>query len=66
MQLSGMQADAPAASAARAGSRAPQVFMGIDCFGRNTYGGGGYLSGEALRVAQSAGTASQHLALATM
>ena len=29
--------------------------MGIDCFGRNTYAGGGYLSGEALRVANEAG-----------
>ena len=66
MQLFAMQADAPAASAARAGSRAAQVFMGIDCFGRNTYGGGGFLSGEALRVAQSAGTATQHSALAAM
>ena len=55
MQLPGVQAGAPAASAARAGSRAAQVFMGVDCFGRNTYGGGGYLSGEALRVAHTAG-----------
>ena len=31
--------------------------MGIDCFGRNTFGGGGYLSGEALHVAHAAGRA---------
>ena len=50
-----MQADAPAASAKLAGARARQVFMGIDVFGRNTFGGGGMLSGHALQVAAAAG-----------
>lgn len=35
-------------SAALAGSRAHQVFTGIDIFGRGTYGGGGFTSSAAL------------------
>ena len=50
-----LQAAAPAECAARAGSRAAEVFMGIDVFGRNTFGGGGFRSGRALRVAAAAG-----------
>ena len=29
-------------SAIRAGSRPYDVYMGVDVFGRNTFGGGGY------------------------
>lgn len=34
------QEGAPAAVAAAAGSRAADVFMGVDVFGRGSYGGG--------------------------
>lgn len=41
-----------------AGERAIDVYMGIDVFGRNTFGGGGMHSDVALRAAFSAGRES--------
>lgn len=38
--LGGPQEGAPAAVAAAAGSRAAEVYMGVDVFGRGSYGGG--------------------------
>lgn len=55
----------PARSAARADategafrSRRWDVFMGIDCFGRNTYGGGGFDCDVALRAIRQAGVSA--------
>ena len=43
----------------RAGlSRRYDVYMGIDAFGRNTYGGGGYDVNVALEVIRNAGTSA--------
>lgn len=59
--------DEPARSAARAAaaagtdgarSRRWDVFMGIDCFGRNTYGGGGFDCDVALRAIRQAGVSA--------
>lgn len=36
----GLQAETPGAAAAEAGGRKADVYMGIDVFGRGTYGGG--------------------------
>ena len=51
-------ADAPPRSVALAGpARARDVYTGIDCFGRGTYGGGGFEGlRAALEVALRAGT----------
>ena len=35
-----LQAETPGAAAAEAGERRTDVYMGIDVFGRGTYGGG--------------------------
>lgn len=59
--------DEPARSAARAEaaagadgnrSRRWDVFMGIDCFGRNTYGGGGFDCDVALRAIRQSGVSA--------
>jgi hypothetical protein len=52
------KAEEPARSAARAESRRWDVFMGTDCFGRNTYGGGGYDCDKALRAIRQAGVSA--------
>ncbi|GLC35518.1 hypothetical protein PLESTB_000198900 [Pleodorina starrii] len=49
---------APAAVAAAAGSRAADVFMGVDVFGRGSYGGGKDNCHVALHAARSAGLSS--------
>ncbi|KAI8924785.1 glycosyl hydrolase family 85-domain-containing protein [Entophlyctis helioformis] len=49
-------ADYPAASAALAGDRVRDVYTGIDVWGRNTYGGGGFNAHKALRCISKAGT----------
>ncbi|KAG0618838.1 hypothetical protein M758_4G094900 [Ceratodon purpureus] len=41
-------------SANLAGERAPEVYMGVDVFGRNTFGGGGWNCNKALKVARKA------------
>jgi len=38
--INGMQAETPAMAARAAGERKRDVYMGIDVFGRGTYGGG--------------------------
>jgi mannosyl-glycoprotein endo-beta-N-acetylglucosaminidase len=51
------QADTPALSASLAGDRrCRDVYFGIDVHGRNTFGGGGFKSDVACRVALAAGT----------
>ncbi|PSC72394.1 cytosolic endo-beta-N-acetylglucosaminidase-like [Micractinium conductrix] len=40
----------PARVAAEAGTRAADMYMGVDCFGRGTFGGGGFGCGSALRA----------------
>ncbi|KAL0029243.1 hypothetical protein WJX79_005154 [Trebouxia sp. C0005] len=47
--------DTPAQAAAVAGARKHDVYMGVDVFGRNTYGGGGMTCDIALTAARSAG-----------
>ena len=51
------KAGTPAEAAAAAGPRALDVFMGIDVFGRNTFGGGGFNCSAAAAAAKLAGTA---------
>lgn len=56
---SAARAEAAAAAAADGGrSRRWDVFMGIDCFGRNTYGGGGFDCDVALRAIRQAGVSA--------
>jgi mannosyl-glycoprotein endo-beta-N-acetylglucosaminidase len=50
-------AKAPGQAAAAAGNRARDVYMGIDVFGRGTWGGGGFKSHVALTAAFEAGRA---------
>ena len=45
----------PGQAAAVAGARKHDVYMGVDVFGRNTYGGGGMACNLALTAARSAG-----------
>lgn len=45
----------PCQAAAVAGARKRDVYMGVDVFGRNTYGGGGMSCNVALTAARSAG-----------
>ena len=45
----------PRQAAAVAGARKHDVYMGVDVFGRNTYGGGGMACNVALAAAKSAG-----------
>ena len=45
----------PRQAAAVAGARKHDVYMGVDVFGRNTYGGGGMACNVALTAAKSAG-----------
>lgn len=47
--------DTPAKAAAAAGAKRQHVYMGVDVFGRNTYGGGGMTCDIALRAAHSQG-----------
>ena len=52
------KADTPAqasAEAAACGRLGPDVYMGVDVFGRNTYGGGGMDSDIAIKAALAAG-----------
>ena len=49
------QEDTPARTALEAGPRATDVYMGIDVFGRGTYGGGGASCDVAIRAAFDAG-----------
>lgn len=42
-------------TAAAAGLRASSVFMGVDVFGRGSYGGGGFGVAQALSAAAEAG-----------
>lgn len=44
-----------AATAAAAGQRRADVYMGVDVFGRGTYGGGGWDSGVGLAAARAEG-----------
>ncbi|KAJ3113519.1 hypothetical protein HDU96_003301 [Phlyctochytrium bullatum] len=46
----------PLESSSRAGPRRGDVFTGIDVWGRNTYGGGGFNVHKALRIIAQAGT----------
>ena len=60
------QADTPARTALEAGPRATDVYMGVDVFGRGTYGGGGATCDVGIRAAFDAGplramTASMHM-----
>ena len=48
--------DTPHQAAAVAGARRHDVYMGVDVFGRNTYGGGGMTCDVALTAAKSAGS----------
>ena len=50
----------PADSATAAGPRSQDVFMGIDVFGRNTFGGGGLNCNVAAAAARSEGDTAQH------
>lgn len=54
----------PAQAAAVAGARKHDVYMGVDVFGRNTYGGGGMTCDVALTAARSAGEACASIFLA--
>lgn len=56
--------DTPAQAAAVAGARKHDVYMGVDVFGRNTYGGGGMTCDIALTAARSAGEACAYIFLA--
>ena len=47
--------ETPSQAAAVAGARKYDVYMGVDVFGRNTYGGGGMSCNVALTAARSAG-----------
>lgn len=47
--------ETPQLAAAVAGARRRDVYMGVDVFGRNTYGGGGMNCDFALKAARSAG-----------
>lgn len=40
----------PAVGLVQAGERAVDVYMGVDCFGRGTFGGGGFACDVALRA----------------
>ena len=57
----GWQEGSPAHVAAEAGPRAADVFMGVDAFGRGTYGGGGLTCDVAIRAAFDAGAADSKL-----
>ncbi|KAI8852965.1 glycosyl hydrolase family 85-domain-containing protein [Chytridium lagenaria] len=48
----------PAQSAERAGKRRADVYTGIDAWGRNTFGGGGFNVHKALRVIAKANTSA--------
>lgn len=58
------KAETPREVRAAAGSRRAEVWMGIDCFGRNTYGGGGLDSNVALVAARSQGLSVALFAMA--
>jgi mannosyl-glycoprotein endo-beta-N-acetylglucosaminidase len=47
---------APAEAAQRSGERAGHVYMGVDVYGRGTWGGGGFRSAAAVSAAFHAGT----------
>lgn len=50
--------DDPVKSAVKAGARRCDVYMGVDVFGRNTFGGGGFQSNVALKAARDAGVSA--------
>ncbi|GAQ78794.1 mannosyl-glycoprotein endo-beta-N-acetylglucosaminidase [Klebsormidium nitens] len=52
------KAGTPEACALAANRRAPDVYMGVDVFGRGTFGGGGYHADTALAAARSAGVSA--------
>lgn len=43
----------------QAGERAGDIFMGVDCFGRGSYGGGGWRCDVALRACLDAGLSGE-------
>lgn len=43
----------------QAGPRAADVYMGVDCFGRGTYGGGGFRCDVALRACLAQGLSGE-------
>ena len=47
--------ETPQLAASVAGARRSEVYMGVDVFGRNTFGGGGMTCDVALKAALSAG-----------
>jgi len=53
--LHGLQEGTPLQAAAEAGPRAVDVYMGVDVFGRGTYGGGGLTCDVAINAAFDAG-----------
>ncbi|KAK9806678.1 hypothetical protein WJX73_007371 [Symbiochloris irregularis] len=52
------KAGTPQQAAAAAGHRAQDVYMGIDVFGRNTFGGGGFNCDAAASVARQGGVSA--------
>lgn len=50
--------NAPVRSAVKAGTRRTDVFTGIDVYGRNTFGGGGFHTHIALRAIKQGGTSA--------
>ncbi|PRW45396.1 glycoside isoform A [Chlorella sorokiniana] len=54
----------PAAVRKEAGPRAADVYMGVDCFGRGTYGGGGFRCNTALRACLAQGLSAALFATA--
>eukprot|EP00002_Diphylleia_rotans_P028042 TRINITY_DN5651_c0_g5_i1.p1 TRINITY_DN5651_c0_g5~~TRINITY_DN5651_c0_g5_i1.p1 ORF type:complete len:987 (-),score=194.36 TRINITY_DN5651_c0_g5_i1:169-3129(-) len=52
----GWTAEYPTRSVSLRPDRAREIYMGIDIFGRGTYGGGGFNAIEALKVIDTAGT----------
>lgn len=55
----GAQAQKLVQAAARAGARPHDVYMGIDCFGRGSFGGGGLACHIAARAARAVGALPQ-------
>ena len=56
-----LQAETPEAAAAEAGERRTDVYMGIDVFGRGTYGGGGLNTHVAAAAAIREGASFKQL-----
>ena len=60
------KAGTPAQAAAAAGTRHPDVYMGIDVFGRSTFGGGGFSCDVAAAAARLGGVPRGRSALEDM